>query len=162
MTTQQAIEQLFAQLSELSHKLGELAAILLQEQSALTQNEFASIEALAKEKESLSVQIEQLEKQRHALGAQLKINSDFASIREYIAAVSTRLLARFEQQWDKIITLGNQCASQNQLNGILVAHQQRHTQQVLAILRGETGSNEVYSATGSHQALDQQHSLGHV
>ena len=162
MNTQQAIEQLFTQLSELSHTLGKLYGVLQQEQSALTQNDFALLETLAHDKESLSGEIEQLEQQRHALCSQLTLNSDYASIKTYLTGVSTRLLARFEKHWDTIITLGNQCTSQDQVNGILVAHQHRHAQQALAILRGVTGNSEVYSATGSQQALDYQHSLGRV
>ena len=163
MNTQQAITQLFAHLNELSHKLGVLAQTLQQEQIALSQNAFTAIETLAQDKETLSTEIEQLERQRHALCKQLNINCEFASIKTFLSAISTTLVARLEQQWDKIISLGKQCADQNQVNGILVAHQQRHTQQALAILRGITGSSEVYSATGSpQQGVDQQHSLGRV
>jgi flagellar biosynthesis/type III secretory pathway chaperone len=162
MNTQQAVEQLFVQLSELAQQLAKLVTLLQQEQTALTQNDFAALETLAHDKETISAQIEQLEKQRHTLCGQLKIDSDFAGIKSYITGVSTKLLARLEQQWDKISTLGSQCASQNQVNGILVAHQQRHAQQALAILRGVTGNDEIYSATGSQQALDYQHSLGRV
>lgn len=162
MTTQQAVEQLFAQLSELAQQLASLASLLQQEQAALTQKDFATLEALAHDKEMLSAQIEQLEQQRHGLCSQLNIQSDFASIKTYITGVSGKLLARLEQQWDTISTLGSQCTSQNQVNGILVANQHRHAQQALAILRGVTGDDETYSASGSQQVLDQQHSLGRV
>lgn len=162
MNTQQAVEQLFAQLSELAQQLASLATLLQQEQTALTQKDFAALETIAQDKEMLSAQIEQLEKQRHVLCSQLKIHSDFASIKTYITGVSGKLLARLEQQWDKISTLGSQCTSQNQVNGVLVAHQQRHAQQALAILRGINGNDETYSASGSQQVIDHQHSLGRV
>lgn len=163
MNTQTVITQLFAQLSELSLKLTELAQTLQQEQIALSQNAFSAIETLARDKETLSSEIEQLERQRHALCKQLNINSDFASIQTYLNGISAALVTRLEQQWDTIISLGNECASQNQVNGIMVAHQQRHTQQALAILRGISGNSEVYSATGSQQqGTEQQHSLGRV
>ena len=163
MNTQQTITQLFAQLSGLAHKLEQLAATLQQEQAALAQNAFTAIEKLAQDKETLSGEIEQLERQRFAVCKQLNIDIDFASIQAYLDGISAVLVERLEQQWNTIITLGSQCASQNQLNGILVAHQQRHTQQALAILRGISGNSEVYSASGSQQqVIDQQHSLGRV
>jgi flagella synthesis protein FlgN len=163
MNTQQLITELFTQLSELSNKLGVLAQTLQQEQNALSQNEFSAIEKLAQDKESLSTEIEQLERRRIALCKQLNIKSDFSSIQTYLSGISAALVTRLEKLWDSIVTLGNECASQNQVNGILVAHQQRHTQQALTILRGITGSSEVYSATGSQQqVIDQQHSLGRV
>lgn len=162
MNTQQAAEQLFSQLSELCQSLAKLATTLQQEESALSQNDFAEIEKLAHDKELLSVQIEQLEQQRHGLCQQLNISGDFASIKTYLAGVSSRLVQRLEQQWDKIRSLGQQCANQNQVNGLLVAHQQRHTQQALAILRGVVGNEELYSASGSQQSAELQHSLGRV
>lgn len=159
---QQLIVQLLSLLSELADKLGRLAAILQQEQTALSQKEFAALEGYARDKEILSAEIEQLETQRHALCSQLQINNDFTSIQAFLTRVSGKVAARFEQQWNSIISLGNQCATQNQLNGILVAHQQRRTQQTLAILRGIAGGSEVYSAKGSQQKHDYQHSLGRV
>jgi flagellar biosynthesis/type III secretory pathway chaperone len=162
MNTQQVVEQLFAQLSELVQQLKQLAAVLQQEQTALTQNDFAALETLAHDKEVLSAQIEQIEQRRHTLCSQLKIDCDFAGIESYLATISGKLLPRLEQLWDQINTLGSQCASQNQVNGILLAHQQRHAQQALAILRGVSGSEELYSASGSQQSSDYQHSLGRV
>jgi flagellar biosynthesis/type III secretory pathway chaperone len=163
MNTQQIITQLFSQLNELGRKLEQLAATLLQEQTALAQNAYAEIERLAQHKEALSGEIEQLEKQRQAACRQLNIGCDFASIQALLNRIAKPLAARLEQQWDTIIRLGGECASQNQVNGILVAHQQRHAQQALAILRGITGNSEVYSASGAQQqVVDQQHSLGRV
>lgn len=159
---QQAILQLLTLLSDLANKLGQLSAILLQEQTALTQKEYDALEGYARNKEALSAQIEQLEQQRHALCQQLQIANDFTSIQSFLAGVSTKVATRFEQQWNTIISLGTQCTTQNQLNGILVAHQQRRTQQALALLRGVTGNNEVYSARGSQQVHDHQLTLGRV
>lgn len=162
MNTQQVVEQLFAQLSELAKQLKLLAAALQQEQTALTQNDFAALEAIAHDKEVLSSQIEQIEQQRHTLCSQLNIDCDFVGIENYLAIISGKLLPRLEQLWDQINTFGSQCASQNQVNGILLAHQQRHAQQALAILRGVSGGDELYSASGSQQTIDYQHSLGRV
>lgn len=162
MNTQQAVEQLFAQFNELTQQLKQLEAVLQQEQTALTQNDFTAIETLAHDKETLSAQIEQLEQQRHSLCDQLNLPCNFASIKRYLSGVSDKLLARLEQQWDQISALGSQCASQNQVNGILVAHRHRHAQQALAILRGVTGNDELYSASGSQQTIDTQNSLGRV
>jgi flagella synthesis protein FlgN len=162
MTTQQAVEQLFSQLSELAQQLDKLVTVLRQEQTALTQNDFTALESLAHDKETLSAQIEQSEKQRLALCRQLGLTGDFASIKMFLAGLSSKLQGRLEQQWDKISSLGSACTSQNQINGILVAHRQRHAQQALAILRGVSGGDELYSASGSQQGADYQTSLGRV
>ncbi|MBI1422971.1 MAG: hypothetical protein GC149_05850 [Gammaproteobacteria bacterium] len=163
MNTQQAVQQLFNQLDALTQQLGQLETLLQQEETALTQNNFDTLERLARDKETLSAQIEQVEKQRQQLCKQLNIPCDFAGIKTYLNGVSGKLLGRFEQQWDKVSTLGSECASQNQVNGILLAHRQRHTQQALAILRGATGGDELYSASGSQQqVMDTQHTLGRV
>lgn len=162
MNTQDAIEKLFHQLSELSKALAQLGTTLQQEQSALVDNDFAALEKLAHEKEQLSNQIETLEQQRRHLCQQLQIECDYDGIRVFIAGLSSKLLARFEQAWEKISDLGHECASQNQVNGILVANQHRHAQEALAVLRGIEGNNELYSASGSQQNADVQHSLGRV
>lgn len=162
MNTQEVVEQLFAQLNGLVQQLGQLVSVLEQEQTALTQNDFAALETLAHDKEVLSAQIEQIEQRRSNLCRQIKINCDFAGIKNFLASVSGKLLPRLETLWDQVNSLGSQCASQNQINGILVAHQHRHAQQVLAILRGVTDSDELYSASGSQQISEFQHSLGRV
>ena len=162
MNTQQIVEQMFSQLSQLAQQLEQLNEVLELEQTALTNNDFPALEALAHDKETLSAQIEQLEQQRHALCDRLQITCDFTSIKSYLNGVSGRLLGRLEQLWDKISMLGGQCASQNQVNGILVAHRHRHAQQALAILRGVSGSEELYSASGAQQLADTQNSLGRV
>lgn len=159
---QQTILQLLSLLSSLTDKLTQLVNVLQQEQTALVHKEFDAVVTLAGSKQTLSAEIEQLETQRLALCQQLQIHSDFTSINAFLGGLSSKLATRFEQQWDTIIRLGKECSDQNQVNGILVAHQQRHTQQALALLRGISGQNEVYSARGAQQIQDRQLSLGRV
>lgn len=162
MNTQHAVETLFHQLSGLTDALARLDTALQQEQSALLDNDFTTLEALAHDKEQLSSQIESLELQRQDLCRQLSIQCDFDGLRTFIAGLSRKLLLHFEQTWDKISDLGSRCASQNQVNGILVANQHRYAQQALAVLRGVDGNNELYSASGAQQNADVLHSLGRV
>lgn len=162
MNTQQSIEKLFAQLDQLSQYLLQLSGILEREQTALTQDDLTDLEALARDKEKLSEKIDELEHQRYSLYQHLNINADFNSVQTYLNGISAKLLPRLSRQWDQINELGSQCASQNQVNGILLAHRQRHTQQALSILRGSDGDEELYSSNGSQQVIDSQHSLGRV
>ena len=159
---QQTILQLLSLLNDMADKLGQLALILQEEQTALVQKEFTALETHARNKETLSAEIEQLEKQRQAICQTLQIDKDFTSIKSFLSRLSNKVAAKFEQQWNTITSLSNQCASQNQVNGILVAHQQRRAQQALALLRGITGHNELYSAKGSQQTHDRQVTLGRV
>lgn len=88
MNTQHSVEQLFTQLTELDQLLGKLLDVLQQEQVALSQNDFAALEALAHDKEMISTQIEQIEKRRHTLCNQLNIECNFTGIKTYFDTVA--------------------------------------------------------------------------
>lgn len=110
----------------------------------------------------MTEQVEQSEQARHKLCQQLQISPDFEGIRRYVTTLAQRQRQAIVQRWESIIVRGQRCASQNQLNGILVANQQRRTREALAILRGNGTSSESYSHSGAHQQEQMVHSLGKV
>jgi len=150
MSQAELINNLVTSLAELDHNLTQLSETLRQEQKALAGKNFDEIEKLADEKTHLTQRIEQSEQTRLSVCADLNIKPDKASLGKWLRTQPKTAQQHVAKLWKRITFLGEQCATQNQINGILVAHQQRHTQDALAILRGVVAEQDEYSEKGKH------------
>lgn len=149
-------------LHRLSRQLTALYTLLLQEQTALSETDYLSIERLAGEKNALTRQVESTETQRLKVCTDLGIHADFDSIVHWLTRRHPDQVNSVRTLWESITQTGQRCATQNQINGLLVAHHQRQTREVLSILSGNLEHDAQYSNGGTHISSRHQHSLGKV
>ena len=143
-------------------RLLDMQALLQQEHHALTKNETDNIASLAKHKEKLSLQIEQQESQRRSLLEKHQLPFGKNSLEIISHKVSKVTIIELLRAWDKVVTLSHNCSTQNQINGVILAHQQRRTQTALRILRGQGEYNEIYSANGNKQEQFNQNTIARI
>ena len=158
MIDQQTIINAFIDnLSRLNEHLDKLCNVLLHEETALAEQNVEKIDSLAAEKNQLTTQVEQAEQLRQSHCKQLQINPDKKAIQQWLKTKPAVLQQQVSSLWKHITYLGQKCSTQNQINGILVAHLERHTQDALSILRGAVTGQDSYSETGSHENKQDQH-----
>ena len=69
---------------------------------------------------------------------------------------------KIAKYWKRITYLGQKCTTQNQINGIMVAHQQRFTQDALSVLRGMVSGQDEYSEKGMQENKFNNNIIGKV
>ena len=158
MLDQQTISNAFIDnLSRLNEHLDKLSKLLLLEETALAEQNIEKIDVLAAEKNQLTTQVEQAEQLRQSQCIQLQISPDKKGIQQWLKTKPVVIQRQISTLWKNVTYLGQKCSTQNQINGILVAHLQRHTQDALSILRGAVAGQDSYSETGSHENKQDQH-----
>jgi len=151
MNQPESIKHLVSSLSELENYLTKLCTILLNEQTALTDKQFDIIEQLALQKTDLTKKIDDTEKIRVGICTELNIQPDKQSLGKWLKTQPKTIQQQIAQHWKRITYLGQKCTTQNQINGIMVIHQQRFTQDALSILRGTAGDPDEYSEKGMQE-----------
>lgn len=149
-------------LVELRTHLTKLLDLLNQEHTALAKNDTEQVAQLAQQKQQLTTLIEHSESQRRTFFASLNLSADtkgMAQLAQSIARPQVRELAKL---WQEILQTSQTCQQQNQINGIVLAHQQRRAMLLLQILRGQTNQTTLYSARGNKESEFAQHSLARI
>lgn len=162
MTKDKLSTSIFRTLTSLAENLGQLHLLLEEEQSALTRASSNDIEKFTREKLYLTRLIETGEQQRQAICTELQITPDLAGLQQLNLEISPRAGKQLTNLWHQITKLGNECATQNQLNGILLNHQQKRTLRALSALRSIVETDQIYSDKGATEIREYQSSLGHV
>ena len=155
-------QALITSLSSLCTQLGQLYKLLQQEETALAENNYSEIERLAAEKTALTQQVEHVDHLRQTICKKLNISPNIDGIQSYLKHIDASSRTNIIKLWQRITILGQHCASQNQVNGILVVHQQRRTREALNILRGHFDIGNRYSNKGAQDSEQPRHSLGKV
>jgi len=156
MDQQELIDSFVANLSGLSKHLNALSKLLLEEETALSEQNLEASEAIAAKKNQITAEVEQAEQLRQSLCLQLQITPDKKGIQLWLKSRPASLQQDIVSLWKRITYLGQKCNTQNQINGILVAHLQRHAQEALAVLRGAVAGQDSYSQTGEHENKQNQ------
>jgi flagella synthesis protein FlgN len=143
-------------LSGLDSALDQLNKLLIKEESALAEQKLEAIEVIAKKKHQLTAQVEQAEQLRQTHCTQLQMTPDKKGLQQWLVNQPANLRQQIAELWKRISYLGQKCNTQNQINGILVAHLQRHTQDALSILRGAVTGQDSYSQKGAPENKQQQ------
>ena len=149
-------------LSELTQQLSRLQDLLQQENHALAKGELDRVSELAQLKELATVTIERCEQQRRNLLDNHQLGYDAQSMAQLSRHLPRELVRELAGVWQRIAEQGQQCKEQNQINGIVLAHQQRRTLTTLRILRGQASQVEIYSARGNTLTELDQHSLARI
>lgn len=162
MSEHEIASQLHTIFNLLVKRLIEMQDLLQQEHLALIKNENDNITFLAKHKEKLSLQIEQQEALRRVLLEKHQLPFGKTSLEILSRHVSKNAIVELLRTWDKIVNLSQACSTQNQINGVILAHQQRRTQMALRILRGQCEYNEIYSSSGNKQEQFSQNTIARI
>ncbi|MGD8925567.1 MAG: flagellar protein FlgN [Thioalkalispiraceae bacterium] len=156
MDQEKLTDEFIENLQGLNTCLDKLSRLLIKEENALADQKIAEIENIAVEKDQLTAEVEQAEQIRQAHCAQLQISPDKKGILLWLGDKPVSTKKQIAELWKRITYLGQKCNNQNQINGILVAHLQRHTQDALSILRGAVTGQESYSEKGAPENKQQQ------
>jgi flagellar biosynthesis/type III secretory pathway chaperone len=162
MSEHELASQLRNIFGSLVNGLTEMQTLLQQEHLALTDNNLDNITPLAKQKEKLSLHIERQESLRRTLLEKHQLPFGKNSLALLSRKLPKAVIVELLRAWDQVVELSRGCATQNQINGVVLAHQQRRTQAALRILRGHDGQNEIYSATGNTKDPFNQTSLARI
>jgi flagellar biosynthesis/type III secretory pathway chaperone len=156
MDQQNLTNEFIENLQGLNVYLDKLSKVLIKEETALADQNITEIENIAIEKDQLTAQVEQAEHLRQTHCIQLEISPDKKGILYWLSDKPASTKKQIAELWKRITYLGQKCSNQNQINGILVANLQRHTQDALSILRGAVSGQESYSENGSPENKQQQ------
>ena len=142
-------KKLIPLLNEISSYLNQLLNALLNEYDALSTNNIKLIENIAKEKIILMEQLEDLDKEKKILLEKSGLDISSSSIEEFISKSSSPRAPIMKNIWEKISTLTKECEKQNNINGIVIESNKKHTENALSILQGKQQDTELYSEKGT-------------
>jgi len=162
MNQQESINSLVDILSTLDTSLSELYKILLQEQNALSEKQLDNLEKITQQKTALTQKIEVAEQHRVGICTELNIQPDKKSLGIWLQTQPKLIKQQIAKRWKRITYLGQKCTTQNQINGIMVAHQQRFTRDALSVLRGTVSGQDEYSEKGMQENQFGQNIIGKV
>lgn len=146
-------------LQQIKQQLQGLQQALQQEQSALREQNLDPLPQLAQQKEQYTARINQLEAQRGELLQGAGYESDPQQMETFLSRLDRNARRQGQQLWDEIMELASSCERQNKVNGVVVSHQQRRAQTLIAMLRNEAGGSDVYAADGNKEGHQNGHSL---
>lgn len=126
---------LTAVLDDMQQAVDQLAQTLEAERAALGTANSEALDQTGARKQTLMLQLEQLDAERLQLGRELP-------------AAATRL----EPVWACIVQSLRTCQQLNQRNGNTVNQRLSQVRQALSILTGHAGESELYSRTGELRA----------
>lgn len=127
-----------------------LAATLDLEYEALCLGDAQQIIRIAEQKQQQTVKMAALAQQRDGCLA----SSSLPPGRRGMAQLAARLPADSAalDKWRELRRLTDQLRNKNEVNGSIIAHSQRHLEQAVAILSGQTGTGDTYGPRGKHCA----------
>lgn len=135
----------------------KLLILLEDERSALKDRSTQELERIIKDKSTCLIALEQTAKQRMQW-----CNVDVAE-----AGLDTAWTLHIEQldpqllpQWQRFKSLLEDCRTHNEINGKMLARNQQVFKRLVAIVRGQTDQQPLYSAKGNRGAMKAYQKLG--
>ncbi|MCW8906400.1 MAG: flagellar protein FlgN [Sedimenticola sp.] len=125
-----------------------LLELLQKEQQILKSADADALESISQEKQQLVIRMHRQARQREQLVDRLQAGGD---INELLKTLSGSEPARL---WQQLGEIAARLQQQNEINGGMVALNQRHTRQALDILCGRSGNREIYGARGEYRQME--------
>ena len=146
-------------LQEIVNYLQQLLLALDNEHKALVDKNIDSIQSIAEEKILLMEHLEDLDKERRSLldNAGLEITS--TGVGDFLQNSKSPRAPQMKALWDEISSISKQCDKQNNINGIIIESNKRHTENALSILQGKPQNTELYSNKGESIKSSHQQTL---
>jgi len=155
--TQHSLQTLLAQEVTCSESL---LTCLQAERRALAQHDGDALEKTTLEKLEHTGELEQLEQQRETLIAGLGVETGQSQTKQFFNNLSDS--DPVKQLWQQVLGNIEACRNENLTNGGILEASRQHVEQVLCILRGQSGAPPVYKPGGTTQANLGQRELGKV
>ncbi len=146
-------------LEDIANYLEQLFHALENEYQALSDNNLPAIEAIAQEKVLLMEQLEDLNKERRLLLEEAGLNLSATGIDNFFNSSTINNNPSLKTLWGSISTLSTQCEKQNNINGIIIDNNKRHTENALSILQGKQQTTELYSSKGQSIKMAKKQTL---
>jgi len=148
MTNTTPPKKIFSLLHEIASYLEQLHAALNTEHKALSENNITDIQTIAQEKIILMEHLEDLDKERRLVLEKAGLNLSATGIEDYFQQSSSTSAPELKSLWETIAHLSKQCEQQNDVNGIIIESNRRHTENALSILQGKQQNTELYTSKG--------------
>lgn len=135
----------------------KLLILLEDERNALKARDTQELERVIKDKSSSLLALEQSAKQRMAW-----LNSDptdDALEQKWMAQIDA-LSPQLSEQWGQFKALLEDCRTHNEINGKMLARNQQVFKRLVAIVRGQTDQQPLYSPKGNRGAVKAYQKLG--
>jgi len=137
-------------LEDITNYLEQLFHVLETEYKALSDSDLTAIQTVAQEKVLLMEQLEDLNKDRRMLLESAGLNLAATGINDLFNSSTITNKPKLKTLWDSISTLSKKCEQQNNINGIIIDNNKRHTENALSVLQGQGNqqTTELYSNKG--------------
>jgi len=146
-------------LEDIANYLEQLFHALENEFKALSDNDIQAIQAIAQEKVLLMEQLEDLNKERRLLLEEAGLNLATTGIDDLLNSSKITSSPHLKTLWNNISNLSKQCDKQNNINGIIIDNNKRHTENALSVLQGKQQTNELYSSKGQSIKMPKNQTL---
>lgn len=155
--TQQSLQKVLAEQAQCSERL---LACLQAERRALSQRDMDALQQTTQDKLQCTQQLEQLERQREILIAELGFSADSDGLKQCLNSLPHP--DRVKRLWQQVLTNIEACREGNLANGGILEAGRQHVEQALCILRGQSGTPALYSPNGNTATDLGQRELGKV
>jgi len=136
-------------LEEITSYLNQLLEALHSEYQILTSNNLDLINEVSQNKILLMEHLEDLNKERLSILKTAGIESDSRSMESFFDNHPEQQIALLKKTWHQISKLTTDCEKQNNLNGMIIESNKRHTENALSVLQGKQQGTELYTKKGS-------------
>lgn len=135
----------------------QLLVLLEDERRALKERDTAALERIIKGKSASLLGLEQAARQRSAWLDKPQTDAGLEHIwLQHLAAFDPELT----QQWSQFKVLLEDCRTHNEINGKMLARNQQVVKRLVAIVRGQTDHQPLYSPKGGRGMHKGYHNLG--
>jgi len=146
-------------LQEIVNYLQQLLLALDNEHKALVDKNIDSIQSIAEEKIVLMEHLEDLNKERRSLLDNAGLDITSTGVGDFLQNSKSPRAPQMKALWDEISNISKQCDKQNNINGIIIESNKRHTENALSILQGKPQNTELYSNKGESIKSSHQQTL---
>ena len=146
-------------LQEIVNYLQQLLVALNKEHKALVDKNIDSIQSISEEKIVLMEHLEDLDKERRNLLDNAGLDITSTGVGDFIQNSNSPRAPQIKALWNEISNISKQCDKQNNINGIIIESNKRHTENALSILQGKPQNTELYSKNGESIKSSRQQTL---
>lgn len=129
----------------------KLMQYLDAEKSAIEKRDYDAYYAIAENKKHLLIDIETVERERHALLHSIGVSVDKAGFDTFLSNIPKPWQHKFTSVWDELRDGLNRCRDTNQVNGKILLHAQIASERLLQLVKGVRPNETVYVANGRTQ-----------
>lgn len=125
-----------------------LLELLQKEQRILKTEDAEALNSISKDKQQLVIRMHRHSREREQMVNRLQPDGNTNDL------LKNRPEHELKQLWKQLGEIAIELQQQNEINGGMVALNQRHTRQALDILCGRSGDREIYGARGEYRQME--------